>query len=526
MQTPTQVTASKMAINIAMTAALATVSCGAIAADWTIVQTASITTAAPDLKQGDTTIVTSSVQSINGVQLEVTADNLASDSSQSTTFVSGTSVTLTQGPNVSGVAQAVNYIDAQNIADAAAGDVSQLVTTTQGPDTALTQSVTGTASLNVQALNIATAATGTIYDLAQGVIESGSLTLTQDAVASAENTQGVNYAAATTIGSSTTRLLEQTASVTEDTTLNQGATGGSNLQAANIAVALTTTGKIAFGDQDFTATANLDLEQDMTTGNTNFQGINYLDTAGNAAGNIEDVDQQVTAGGTITVTASAGSSGNVQALNLARSGTDVDGLTQTVTFSTGTAAADFNHSADGADNIQSGNYVIAEGNIDSLSQTYSAGGVADLDWDQTGTGNSGVQAGNMAIIDGTSFTIENITQTFTASGTQTTFDQSGTADNLIQSGNLLDIGTGNISDTAGNVQQVFTTADAGSVALAQSGTGSKNLQALNATVDTTGGSGTTDQSLSQSVTTTGLFTMAQNAVSNSGQFANFAGLKY
>ena len=137
----------------------------------------------------------------------------------------------------------------------------------------------------------------------------------------------------------------------------------------------------------------------------------------------------------------------------------------------------------------------------------------------------------MARLTGASTTTaSDITQTFTGSATTNAFDQIGTTDNLIQAGNLIDLGIGGMSDASGP-HQTFTAA--GSVTMTQAAastyatatTGAMdNLQALNAVVDKT--SGTLAVNLEQSLTITGAFTMSQNGVKDSGQFGNYAGLKY
>ena len=220
---------------------LTTVCVDAIAADWTIKQTATITTATPNLGQGVTALVSNSTQAINGIALESTADSLVAGSQLS--MLSVTDLSLVQGDKVTGSRQAVNYIAAKDVGGtAAANTVTQTVASTASSATTLEQKVAaaGGAS-NFHALNM-TQAKGVIKYLTQAVTESGGLNLTQTAVTTEPNTHGVNYASGTTIGEKTRAKLSQTLMITDATTFTQNATGGENVQGGNIAEA--TSGKL------------------------------------------------------------------------------------------------------------------------------------------------------------------------------------------------------------------------------------------------------------------------------------------
>ncbi|ORU91733.1 MAG: hypothetical protein A6F72_03075 [Cycloclasticus sp. symbiont of Poecilosclerida sp. N] len=353
----------KSTFKLIFIAIFATVSFGALAADWTVTQTATIETAAPDLKQGNATNVSNSEQAINGIALNTDEDSLASGSSQLATLTSITSLNLTQGPNVDGSSQAINYLEAQNVGTGSGGTTVTQTVTSESTATTLTQEVgSGGGVGNVQALNIGKASgTGTINNLNQVITESGTLSLIQNAVVSAENVQAVNYAFGQTIGVDDANKLEQATSVTGSTTFSQAATGGDNRQGGNVAVTSDSGTRVAAASQAFTASVEISLTQNMIVGsNDNVQALNQVDTTANA-GTVGAVVQTFTnAAGSTTFTSDAGSTTNVQAANL------VDTL----------------------------------GSITDLEQTFTATNSALVDFDMTGGGNTNIQAGNMARTDG------------------------------------------------------------------------------------------------------------------------------
>ncbi|ORU91732.1 MAG: hypothetical protein A6F72_03070 [Cycloclasticus sp. symbiont of Poecilosclerida sp. N] len=99
------------------------------------------------------------------------------------------------------------------------------------------------------------------------------------------------------------------------------------------------------------------------------------------------------------------------------------------------------------------------------------------------------------------------------------FNQKWSGYNLVQSGNLIALGTGALTDTSGP-HQVFATG-VGSITMTQLGSGTNNLQTLNAIVDKV--NGTLATQAHQTISTTGPFAMSQNAMTSSRQFGSFAG---
>ena len=461
---------------------LAMVSAGASATDWNVTQTADIEVAAPSITQGAAAQVSSSNQAINGIVLDIANDDLATGS-QTANIASSTGVSLTQGSNVDNSTQSVNLIVAENIGSTST--ITQTVNQTEVSLTNLVQTDAGSAGSNTQGANVANAAAD-VDRLSQVYTEAGALTVSQAAVTTSANTQGVNIVRGENIGTIgvTQSVTVDGVALMEQTAAN---TGGSNTQVGNGAIS-TSGDDIDNTTQSFTATtSNLSLVQ-SAAGTNNIQAGNMMSTANNG-------DIGVTAGTT----------------------------TQTLTVSAGDA--NFNQNVSASGNVQAGNLAISGGSIVDLTQTVTASGASEVDFDQTPTAASNVQAGNMAQLTagGTGDVIDEISQVFTSSTTLTDFDQVSGSGNLIQAGNLIDITTGDISDS-GTTQQFDVTA--GSLTMDQEGAGTAtgNLQALNAIVDDAGNGsgGTVSQVLNITATT---FSMNQNNIAGSGQYGNFVGVK-
>lgn len=465
----------------AASAASIAVSGQLLAADWTIQQTATVATATPSLRQGDTALVTDSVQAINGIALKTDEDSVVAGSSQLVTISASTSFNLTQGELVANSTQAANYLEAQNVGTTSGAAVTQTVTSTSTATTLTQEVAAGGGSTNLQALNVGRAAArgGTINNLTQSITEAGTLSLIQNAVVTGTNSQAVNFAFGETIGVDGTNLLTQSVTVTGATTFTQQAPSDGNNQGGNIAAA-SDSGNIGSVSQTFITTTDIGLEQSMSSGQDNIQAINFVDTSANSDGTVGTVTQMFTAnGGTVT----------------------------------------FLSNATGIRNTEAGNFVDTRGSITDLTQSFDASNSALVDFDQTGAGNNNIQAGNMARTIDTGAIIAEIAQIFTGSTTTNDFNQNSAADALIQAGNLIRLGYGGISDASGP-HQTFTTT--GTVNMTQLGGGTSNLQALNAVTDFSGG--TASVNLHQALITTGTsFAMAQNAVTTSGQFGNYAG---
>lgn len=450
---------------------------GAYATDWNVTQNADITVAAPSITQGATSNVVSSNQALNGIVLDIDEDGLATGSQ--TVTIASDGVILTQGGNVDNANQALNLIEAEDIGSTSV--ITQTVNQTTSATTVLTQVDLDTTGNNVQAANLATARLD-VEALLQSYTETGNLQLDQNSVASANNTQGVNFATGQDVG---TTSLTQSVVVDGRTRLIQGAgnVGGANIQVGNGASA--TTGDVVNTSQSFTSTTgNLVLRQSVAGVGANIQAANMLRTEGAA--------------------------GDIDAANV-----------QTITKSSGRVR--FTQNVSASNNTQAGNLAISGDNIDDLTQTFNASGSVSVDFDQTPTASTNVQAGNMAVLaNAGNDTVGEISQTFTSSILVTDFVQESGATNLIQAGNLIDINGGDINDS-GTTQEFQ--ALGGDVSMTQSGGGSANLQAFNAIVDASGnGSGGT---VSQQLTiTSGTFVMAQNDVTGSGQYGNFVGVKY
>ncbi|MFT5137172.1 MAG: hypothetical protein ACI8XV_002209 [Arenicella sp.] len=451
----------------------------ASASDWNVTQAASITVAAPSITQGATTNVVSSNQAVNGIVL-ATGDDLLTGS-QTATIGSSAGIVLTQGGNVDSSNQAINLIQANGIG--ATSEITQTVTQTGTSTTALTQEDLDATGGNVQAANLSDA-TGNIVHLSQTYAESDSVALVQSSVVSAANTQGVNYATAGDSIGNATMGLTQSVTVTNAASFTQGAgnVGGNNVQVGNGAVAKGAMGAILNTVQTFTVSAaNLDLTQSAGSAGSNTQAVNMISATG--------------ANSTINT-----------------------GTAQTVTVTAGDT--NFLQDTSSTDNTQAGNLANAAGDIDQLAQTFSASGANEVDFDQVPTAASNRQAGNMAALTGAG-AITDILQVFTSSTTTTDLNQTSTSGTLIQAGNLIDLGTGSITD-AGVTQQFD--ALGGAVAMTQAGAATGNLQALNGIVyDNTGADSTVSQALTITATT---FAMSQDAVTSSGQYGNFVGVKY
>ena len=458
-----------------------------MAADWTITQSATITVAAPALNQGATATVTGGTQAINGIALQDDADNLVSGS-QLSTLVSSTSLELTQGPLVDASTQAFNVISARNIGAATGSEslVRQTVSSQSGVTT-LSQSSTaggGGGGGNLQAANAAVA-TAAIHSLRQEITESGTLTVSQT-MATDANTQAVNFAKSGSgaIGVSADHEVQQGLIQNEITTLSQTNSGVGNIQGGNVLKS--------------------------------------------AVGGIKHAAQIALVSAAVTMNQTNGGDGNVQAVNLAQvAGGDIVTLRQTTTFS-GAAVVDINTSNSSGDNVQAINLVQSSGDGDigsgseELLQSFITSAATSFRFDQVdGTGDGNVQAGNMAAVDGTSAVIAGISQRFTGSTTDNTFTQTANTTGRIQAGNLIDLGTGSMSDAAGP-HQTFIVTGGGLAMVQQNGTNS--LQALNAIVDAPGGTApvNVEQSLSIAALT---FTMKQDGGSGNGQYGNFAGAK-
>ena len=455
-----------------------------MAADWTITQSATITVAAPALTQGETATVTGSTQAINGIALEDDADDLTGGS-QLSTLTSSTSLNLTQGPHVDASTQAFNAISAQNIGapTGIAPVVTQTVINDNSGGTALSQTGTDGGG-NLQAANAAEAAAA-IHSLKQVITATGTLTVSQT-MSTAANTQAVNFAESGSgaIGSNATHQVEQELTQSDITLLNQ-----------------------------------------TNSGTGNIQGGNVLKSAG---GGIKHATQTARVSAAVTMNQTNGGASNVQAINLAQVvGGNIATLGQNTSFD-GAAAVDINTSNGSDNNVQAINLVQSSGDGDigsgseQLLQSFNTAAATSFRFDQVdGTGDGNVQAGNMAAIGGTSAVIAGISQTFTGSTTANTFTQTANTTGRIQAGNLIDLGTGSMSDAAGPHQTFSVTA--GTLAMVQE-SGENSLQALNAIVDATGG--TADVNIHQSLSITATtFTMNQDGGSNNGQYGNFAGAK-
>ena len=455
-----------------------------MAADWTITQSATITVAAPALTQGETATVTGSTQAINGIALEDDADDLTGGS-QLSTLTSSTSLNLTQGPHVDASTQAFNAISAQNIGATTgiAPVVTQTVINNNSGGTALSQTGTDGGG-NLQAANAAEAAAA-IHSLKQVITATGTLTVSQT-MATAANTQAVNFAESGSgaIGSNATHQVEQELTQSDITLLNQ---------------------------------------TNSSTGN--IQGGNVLKSAG---GGINYATQTARVSAAVTMNQTNGGASNVQAINLAQVvGGNIATLGQNTSFD-GAAAVDINTVNSSDNNVQAINLVQSsdDGDIGSgseqLLQSFNTAAATSFRFDQVdGTGDGNVQAGNMAAIGGTSAVIAGISQTFTGSTTANTFTQTANTTGRIQAGNLIDLGTGSMSDAAGPHQTFSVTA--GALAMVQE-SGENSLQALNAIVDAAGGTADVNVHQSLSITAT-TFTMNQDGGSNNGQYGNFAGAK-
>ena len=457
-----------------------------MAADWTITQSATITVAAPALTQGETATVTGSTQAINGIALQDDADDLTGGS-QLSTLTSATSLNLTQGPHVDASTQAFNAISAQNIGapTGTAPVVTQTVINDNSGGTALSQTGTDGGG-NLQAANAAEAAAA-IHSLKQVITATGTLTVSQT-MSTAANTQAVNFAESGSgaIGSNATHQVEQELTQSGITTLTQTNSGTGNIQGGN--VLKSAVGGIKHATQTATVSAAVTMTQSNTgSGDGNVQAINLAQVAG---GNIVTLGQNTSFDGAaaVDINTSNGSDNNVQAINLVQSSGDGD--------------------------IGSGS--------EQLLQSFNTAAATSFRFDQVdGTGDGNVQAGNMAAIGGTSAVIAGISQTFTGSTTANTFTQTANTTGRIQAGNLIDLGTGSMSDAAGPHQTFSVTA--GTLAMVQE-SGENSLQALNAIVDATGG--TADVNIHQSLSITATtFTMNQDGGSNNGQYGNFAGAK-
>ncbi len=482
-------------VKVAMLIAVFAVSPQAMTADWVVIQTATITASTPELNQGNTANVTDSTQAINGIALATDEDSLDTGSSQTATLTADTTFELTQGPSVTGSKQAVNLIEAENIGGDTSGDTTAVLQVVVNETTALTLLQTTDATggdANLQAINAATAAES-IYNLDQDTSETGTLTMRQTPV-TGFNTQAVNYAKGNVIGVDDTRLLLQDFSVSGATTLTQTAT--------------------------------------TADGDANVQGVNVADADG-STGRVDQVIQRVAFVNTLAVTSTNGdgATDNVQAINHVRSDGNINNATQSVTVAGSTLTLTSSNATGSTGNVQALNLVDSGGNIADTEQTVRASNVGTtLTFTMDGTGDSNTQAGNMAVIDASTADITGITQLFAGtSGTSNIFTQNTLADNLIQAANLIDLGEGGMSDPINAIidtDQTFTVVNA-TVGLTQTGDGNKNLQALNAAVDSAGG--TLPVNLVQSLTVTGVgsgFTMTQNNMTGSGQFGNFAGARY
>jgi hypothetical protein len=463
-------------------ASLATSS--ALAADWDVKQSANLTSAAPALNQGNSANVTSGNQALNAVVLK--AGNKLVSGSQTVTVTATGGSQLTQGTKVTTSNQALNLIsvDGADIGDTS--EVEQTVNLSGGGLTLLTQSTVTAGANNVQSLNFSnTANSGAILQLKQVYIDGDSLSLVQDAAATAGNSQGVNYAkSAGTIGV-TANGLTQSVVVGKNVTFSQGAgsVGGSNVQAGNRMIS---TGAILKSTQAFSVTANdLTFTQATATGTSNRQAANMIGVTGaNAIG--ADTKQTLTvSAGKMTLNQTAADTGNYQAGNLAVSAGTVAGLIQEVKADTATVV-EFNQTATGAENIQAGNMVVSTGVISGISQN------------------------------------------FEGSKTITNFVQDTSANKLIQAGNLIDLGvTGTITQAATTVAQTFSVSG-GNVDLVQKNNTTNQLQSFNAIVyaSTNAAAGTSVGSQVLTITGGATFDMTQDAVTTSGQYGNFVGVKY
>lgn len=151
-----------------------------VAADWVLDQTSTITAATVELSQQNSS---SSYQGLNGVQLAVGEDSVASLIQRAT--IGATELTLTQGG-----AMANSNVQSVNIASAQS--INQLTQTVMQPSGSATlrQSM-ATGSGNIQAINYAFA-NGTITTANQS-FTGQSLTLEKAENTALGNIQAVNY---------------------------------------------------------------------------------------------------------------------------------------------------------------------------------------------------------------------------------------------------------------------------------------------------------------------------------------------
>lgn len=457
-----------------------------MAADWTITQGATLNTANPDVSQGTTALVTDSIQAINGINLETGIDSLVSGSQEATSNAAA-ELSLTQGGFVAGARQAINQIDVDSI-----GSTGNAVTqTVSGSQTgvSLTQSTDGAGATggNLQSVNMAEADT-TIVSLTQEGGSTATLTLTQSAVPTNENTQAINYASGNQLGVDDTDKLDQSLTISGVSSLTQTGTGGQNRQVVNAAIGTGTAASIADVEQTYTAVGGLTMSQDSDTtsssSGSNIQALNFADTSFapappnpgdpvTAGGSIVNLNQETQAQTSVSVTSDSTSGNNIQAGNLAIAGTDIDTSIQSFSTSGGVASAvDFTLSGEGTGNRQAANLSQAAGTIDGLSQTFVATASNSLGFSVT-AGSTGTQAGNLSDGD----TLGDVDQEFTApTAANTMFEITTAANDNKQGGNVA-----NATVTITDLTQIFTggTAANGTLTYLISTTGDDNIQAGN-----------------------------------------------
>ncbi|ORU91731.1 MAG: hypothetical protein A6F72_03065 [Cycloclasticus sp. symbiont of Poecilosclerida sp. N] len=270
----------KNLLKIIIVAGFVTASFNSLAADWTITQSADITTTnltQLSLDQGVTTAVSNSRQAINGVVLNGAEDDLVSGSQ--TAPILARALDMNQdGQTTVGSSQAINHIAARNIgATGATGLVRQTGVMTG----VLLMTQKAGAGNNVQGGNVmVTSSTGNIVNAAQELTITNEINLGQEIGSNTNNVQALNLADTTANSSGTVDTLVQSFDHTgaNGLTLSSRNAASGNVQAGNMVDSL---GSITDLRQTFSfLNSSLGFFNLVGTGSSNIQAGNMARTDG------------------------------------------------------------------------------------------------------------------------------------------------------------------------------------------------------------------------------------------------------
>lgn len=496
------------------------------------------------LKQTNGT--TSSNQAANYMAAKTIGDASATgETGKFTQTTTGADATLTQESTLAsgatgdtGNTQGLNVANA-TAATAADAKIDYLEQDANGVKAA-TLSQSGT-SKDTQGLNIATS-TGTINKVTQKASTTSAMGLTQSA--GSKHTQAANMVNSTGTITSATQTANPTAA-----TLQQTSTGGStNLQAINTVETTGTAAAVTTVGQTASPSGAMSLTQ--SNGSSSTQAANRVKATGNVGSATQTAKPT-----SVSLTQSSSGTNNLQAINTLDAASATSVTQEAATTTTGDTVLTQSGSA-GTGNVQAANRTAITGAVaTTLGQTAGKVGQASKLYQSGGGGKQALnmaEVGSAAAVNQTAYGVATLDQGYTANfasavaSTQagnalkaTTGDVKATQkfnfDNTngidlkqrravagsVQAGNLIDVTASSTSLSDGKQYLGNTDNATTALALSQTGTSTKAIQAGNAVISS--GSNGSSNTLTQTAYANQL-AMTQSESSNSYQAVNYVGV--